>query len=243
MKWSQILNKETLDIGDSLFARAQKERSEGKAIYPPQNQIFSALNLTHPEDLKVCIVGQDPYHGTNQANGLAFSVSPGVTPPPSLINIFKELVSDTGANMPSNGDLTPWAKQGVLLLNTSLTVYPGQPASCVNWGWDKFVRDILTASLRLPQPVVYILWGAHARNTLSDCPLRPGYTLHHGAPDLDYIRINQLTKVAITSSHPSPYSAATDSRTAMPFLGSHVFTVTNAMLEAMGTTPVDWMLP
>lgn len=243
MKWSQLLEPNSLAIGDSLFARAQQERNDGKTIYPPQDQIFNALNLTRPEDLKICILGQDPYHGAGQANGLAFSVPPGIKPPPSLVNIFHELVADTGANMPSGGDLTPWAKQGVLLLNTSLTVYHRQPASCVDWGWSDFIRDILTASLKLPQPIVYILWGAHARNTLADCPVHVNYMLHHGAPDVRSIQANRVTKAAITSSHPSPYSASSDSRTAMPFLGSRVFTTANAMLKAMGSTPVDWTLP
>lgn len=225
MKWSHILPPEALEIGDALTARAQKERSDGQIIYPPQNQMFNALNLTLPENLKVCIIGQDPYHGPNQANGLAFSVSPGITPPPSLVNIFKELETDMGIPRPATGDLTPWAKQGVMLLNTSLTVYHKRPASCADWGWDKFVRHVLQASLNLPQPVVYILWGAHARNTIAEC--------QNPRPDI---------KIYMTSSHPSPYSADKGTRSAPAFLGSRVFSRTNQALVNMGVQPIDWRL-
>lgn len=225
MKWSQILPPEALVIGDGLTARAQTERQAGAVIYPPQNQIFSALNLTPPENLKVCIIGQDPYHGPGQANGLAFSVSPGITPPPSLINIFKELETDLGIPRPISGDLSNWARQGVMLLNTSLTVYHKRPASCVDWGWDKFVQYILQTSLNLPQPVIYILWGAHARNTIAQC--------QNPRPDI---------KIYITSSHPSPYSADKGTRTAPAFLGSRVFSRTNQILTSLGVPPVDWRL-
>lgn len=120
------------------------------------------MSLTQPEDVKVCIVGQDPYHTPGAANGLAFSISPGSPIQPSLRNIFTELNSDLGIQIPQTGDLTPWAERGVLLLNTSLTVYEHKANSCVNWGWDKFTTEVLKAATKLPQPIVFMLWGANA---------------------------------------------------------------------------------
>lgn len=128
VKWSDILSPAALEKAKQLQARVKKEGANGHIIYPPQDQIFRALTLTQPEAVKVVIIGQDPYHGPGQANGLAFSVSPGVAIPPSLRNIFKELQDDLGCPPPKSGDLTPWAERGVLLLNTSLTV-AGQPCS------------------------------------------------------------------------------------------------------------------
>lgn len=226
MKWSQILPPEALAIGDTLFERAERERAEGKIIYPPQNQIFNALNLTPPENLKVCIIGQDPYHGPGQANGLAFSVNQDICPPPSLDNIFRELIIDLNLPMPRYGDLTPWTQQGVMLLNTSLTVYHKQPASCTDWGWDIFVKHIIQTSLYLQQPTVYILWGAHARKTFAQC-VNP-------RPDI---------KITFMSTHPSPYSANKPAGNIQAFLGSRVFSRTNGLLEHMGVAPVDWRLP
>lgn len=152
-------------------------------------------------------------------------MSPGIKPPPSLINIFRELNTDLGLPMPASGDLTPWAQQGVLLLNTSLTVYHKQPASCTDWGWDKFVRHILQTSLNLPQPVIYILWGAHARNAMANLQ----------NPDPKH-------KLLLKSSHPSPYSADKPSGGVPAFLGSRVFSKTNELLTNMGVQPIDWRL-
>ena len=126
----------------SLAKKAQAARGSGLTVYPPQSQIFHALTLTPPEKVKVVIVGQDPYYGPGQANGLAFSVSPGVPIPPSLRNIFREMHADIGAKIPDSGDLTRWAEQGVLLLNTVLTVQEGMPNSHKDWGWQKFVLEV-----------------------------------------------------------------------------------------------------
>ena len=159
VKWSDILSPAALEKAKQLQARVKKEGANGHIIYPPQDQIFRALTLTQPEAVKVVIIGQDPYHGPGQANGLAFSVSPGVAIPPSLRNIFKELQDDLGCPPPKSGDLTPWAERGVLLLNTSLTVEQGKPASHAAWGWQLFVSDICRACVALPQPIVFLLWG------------------------------------------------------------------------------------
>lgn len=131
-KWSEILPQDALYLATELEAHAQEERDNGKILYPPQEQIFRALQLTKPEDVRV---GQDPYHTPGQANGLAFSIAPGNPLQPSLVNIFKELEEDVGIKRPESGDLTKWAENGVLLLNTSLTVYEHQANSCVRWGY------------------------------------------------------------------------------------------------------------
>lgn len=167
-KWSEILPQEALYLATELEAHAQEERDNGKKLYPPQDQIFRALQLTKPEDVRVCIVGQDPYHTPGQANGLAFSIAPGNPLQPSLVNIFKELEEDVGIKKPEDGDLTKWAENGVLLLNTSLTVYEHQANSCAKWGWDKFTKSVLQAATKLPQPVVFLLWGANAQDLLND---------------------------------------------------------------------------
>ena len=166
MKWSELLTQDALDLSVKLKERALEERNNGKHIYPPQDQICRALQLTPPEKVKVCLVGQDPYHTPGQANGLAFSVAPGNPLQPSLVNIFKELKDDLNIPQPSSGDLTKWAENGVLLLNTSLTVYEHQANSCVGWGWNKFTKAILQAATRLPQPIVFMLWGANAQELL-----------------------------------------------------------------------------
>lgn len=139
MKWNDILSENDRKLAIQLSKRAAEERAQGKQVFPPQNLIFQALEATPPDKVKVVIVGQDPYHGPGQANGLAFSVGPGITPPPSLKNIFKELNADLGLPIPLSGDLSPWAKQGVLLLNTVLTVEQGKPNSHKDWGWQDFL--------------------------------------------------------------------------------------------------------
>lgn len=226
IRWSEILPDHTLALGDQLEARAQHERGLGKTIYPPQDNIFNALSLTTPDKLKVCIVGQDPYHGPGQANGLAFSVNPGVQLPPSLRNIYQELVNDIKCPYPTSGDLTPWTKQGVLLLNTSLTVYEHQANSHADWGWHEFTKSVFQTALTLPQPIVFILWGTKAQQFVAD---------------LDITKYPN--KRVLVSTHPSPFSANRGSYTCPPFIGSCPFTNANNLLTAMGSTPIDWRLP
>ena len=226
IKWSDILPEDVMQLGDKLAERAQNERGLGKTIYPPQNDIFKALSMTTPDKLKVCIVGQDPYHGPNQANGLAFSVNPGVQLPPSLRNIFDELVNDIGCPRPTTGDLTPWTEQGVLLLNTSLTVYEHQANSHVEWGWHDFTKAVFKTALTLPQPLVFILWGAKAQQFVAD---------------LDITKYPN--KRVLVSTHPSPFSANRGSYVCPAFIGSCPFTNANNRLQEMGATPIDWRLP
>ncbi len=224
-KWSDVLSQESLEKAKVLYERAMDARNSGSVIYPPQNQIFRALTLTPPESVKVVIVGQDPYHEAGQANGLAFSVNAGITLPPSLRNIFKELNADLGVPVPKSGDLTPWAERGVLLLNTVLTVQEGAANSHKNWGWQAFVLDVFAACARLPQPVVFLLWGGQAQAFVSK---------------LDFDRCEK--KMYYASTHPSPLGARKPTATAPAFIGSRPFSKVNEMLRSMGAEPVDWAL-
>lgn len=225
-QWPAVLSDDVIDIADELEYRTSYEREQGKTIFPPQNQILRALQLTPPEKVKVVIVGQDPYHGAGQANGLAFSVNPGVPFPPSLRNIFKELQSDLGYPIPKSGDLTPWAEQGVLLLNTVLTVEEGKANSHKDWGWQIFVLEVFKACVKLPQPIVFLLWGGQARAFCAG------------------LQLSKLeNKACLFSSHPSPLGASNGSRAVPAFLGSRPFSQTNALLRRMGAEPVDWSLP
>ncbi len=236
MKWSDILEEDTLYLSDGLAKRALEERAAGKAICPPQDCIFRALTLTPPDKVKVCIVGQDPYHTPGQANGLAFSVAPDAPLQPSLKNIFKELQEDIGCGTPPNGDLTAWAERGVLLLNTSLTVYEHQANSHASWGWQFFTKDVLNTVNGLSQPVVFILWGANAQDLKWNL-------MHKGSKqEGNVITHNSVNKAIILSSHPSPFSANKPCRDTPPFRGSKPFSKANELLEKMGSEPIDWRL-
>ncbi len=187
-----------------------------RTIYPDMYDIFNALHYTPYKDVKVVILGQDPYHGPNQAHGLSFSVKPGVPAPPSLVNIFKELNSDVGCYIPNNGYLKKWADQGVLLLNTVLTVRAGQPNSHKNKGWEHFTDKVISLLNDREDPVVFILWGRNAQ-AKQDLITNP----HH------YI---------IKSPHPSPYSANRG------FFGSRPFSKTNNFLKSIGKEAIDWQI-
>lgn len=237
-KWSEILPQEALYLATELEAHAQEERDNGKKLYPPQDQIFRALQLTKPEDVRVCIVGQDPYHTPGQANGLAFSIAPGNPLQPSLVNIFKELEEDVGIKKPEDGDLTKWAENGVLLLNTSLTVYEHQANSCAKWGWDKFTKSVLQAATKLPQPVVFLLWGANAQDLLND--LISCAAVYEDGKHI--VKENLIKKAYVLSSHPSPFSATRPCRGTPAFRGSKPFSTANTLLTSMGGTPIDQSL-
>lgn len=183
-------------------------------IYPPGGKIFSAFDSCPFDDTKVVIIGQDPYHGAGQANGLCFSVNPGVRMPPSLVNIFKEVESDTGAPFPQNGDLSRWAEQGVLLLNSSLTVREGQPASHSDIGWEEFTDSVVDKLNREKENLVFILWGSHA--------IKKGE------------KIDRNKHLVLTSPHPSPLSAHRG------FFGNHHFSKANQYLAAHGKEPIQW---
>lgn len=186
-------------------------------VYPDMYDIFNALHYTPYGETKVCILGQDPYHGPGQAHGLSFSVQPGVPPPPSLRNIFKELHDDLGCPISNHGCLEHWARQGVLLLNTVLTVRAGAANSHKGRGWEKFTDRVIAELNRREQPVVFILWGRHARAKAS--------------------MIDTSRHPIITSAHPSPLAAHHG------FFGSRPFSRTNRYLIEAGMEPVDWALP
>jgi uracil-DNA glycosylase len=186
-------------------------------VYPPQEEVFAALHLTPFAEVKVVILGQDPYHGPNQAHGLCFSVRPGVPPPPSLQNIFKELEADLGVPPPQHGCLDSWARQGVLLLNASLTVRQGTAASHQGKGWETFTDEVLRTVNAKPETVVFILWGASARKKKA--------------------LIDTTRHVIIESPHPSPLSASSG------FFGSKPFSRANAALVEAGREPIDWAVP
>jgi len=186
-------------------------------VYPPHEEVFAALHLTPYDSVKVLILGQDPYHGPEQAHGLCFSVRRGVAVPPSLQNIYKELESDLGIHPPEHGNLEAWAGQGVLLLNASLTVRAHKAASHQGKGWETFTDEVIRAVDAKPERVVFLLWGASARKKKAF--------------------VDTSRHVVIESPHPSPLSAHRG------FLGSRPFSRANAALEEAGREPVDWRLP
>jgi uracil-DNA glycosylase len=186
-------------------------------VYPPADCVFAALHLTPYESTRVVILGQDPYHGPKQAHGLCFSVQHGVPVPPSLVNIFKELRDDLDIEVPQHGNLEAWARQGVLLLNATLTVRAGAAASHQGKGWEQFTDEVLRVVDAKPHPVVFILWGASARRKKA--------------------LIDTSRHVIIESAHPSPLSAHNG------FLGSRPFSRTNGALRSAGLEPIDWTLP
>lgn len=193
-----------------------ERKAAGARIFPPGSQWFRALDLTPPDQVRVVILGQDPYHGPGQAHGLCFSVQPGVRPPPSLINIYKELERDLGITPPTHGFLESWARQGVLLLNAVLTVEMGEAGSHQKRGWEKFTDAVIARVNALEHPVVFLLWGSHAQKKAANVDAR---------------------HLVLKAPHPSPLSAHRG------FLGCGHFSQANAFLEQHGMAPVDWRLP
>jgi uracil-DNA glycosylase len=194
------------------------EEDGGKAIYPPRGERLRALELTPLEAVKVVILGQDPYHGPGQAHGLCFSVPEGVRVPPSLVNIYKELQSDLGIPPRPHGNLEGWARQGVLLLNASLTVEAGRAGSHAGRGWEAITDAAVAAVAAREAPSVFILWGSHARKKAANIPELQGDTRH----------------LVLTAPHPSPLSAHSG------FFGSRPFSKANAFLQAQGRGAIDW---
>lgn len=192
------------------------EVTAGRRFYPAADRVFNALALTPFDEVRAVILGQDPYHGPGQAMGLCFSVPEGVRPPPSLQNIYAELESDLGLPPPTTGDLTPWARRGVLLLNAVLTVSPGKPASHAGKGWERFTDRAVRELSERREGIVFLLWGRYAqqKGAVVDA------SRHH----------------VLTASHPSPYSAANG------FFGCRHFSRANELLAAGGSGPVDWAL-
>lgn len=215
--WDELLKDEfQKEYYQKLRCFLAKEYDE-KTIYPDQYKIFEALKLTPYKDVKVVILGQDPYHGENQAHGLAFSVQKGVKIPPSLVNIYKELSTDLNCYIPNNGYLEYWARQGVLLLNTSLTVVANIANSHRNKGWEMFTDSIIQLLNQKDIPIVFLLWGNNARDKTK--------------------YISNPKHLILTAVHPSPLSASRG------FFGCKHFSKANNFLEKSGQVPIDWQIP
>lgn len=215
-KWDDILKDEYNEEYFKNLISFVKDEYKVKTIYPKENEVFNAFRYTDFDNVKVVILGQDPYHGPNQAEGLSFSVSNEVLKPPSLQNIFKELESDLGIPFPKKNSLKPWASQGVLLLNAVLTVEEHKPTSHKDKGWETFTDDVIKELNQKKEPVVFILWGAYARNKKS--------------------LITNPNHYIIESAHPSPFSARNG------FFGSKPFSKTNEFLKANNLKEIDWKI-
>ncbi|WP_293201113.1 uracil-DNA glycosylase [Paenibacillus sp.] len=215
--WDEVLQKETESEYFNKIRYALAAEYKTQTVYPPKEELFSALKLTPYHQVKAVIIGQDPYHGAGQAHGLSFSVKPGVRVPPSLRNIYKELQADLGTPIPSHGSLIHWAKQGVLLLNAVLTVREGQPNSHQTLGWQTFTDAVIRELNERTEPMVFMLWGSYAQKK--------------GA------FINRDKHLVLESTHPSPLAAHRG------FLGSRPFSKTNEFLVSQGIKPIDWTIP
>ena len=215
--WKNVLKAE---FNKPYFLEAvtflRMEKSAGKTIFPPGSLLFNAFNTTPFDAVKVVLLGQDPYHGPGQAHGLCFSVPEKISPPPSLVNIFRELHNDTGVPFPSSGNLTRWAQQGVLLLNASLSVRSNEPMSHSKIGWAQFTDTVITKISDLKKNIVFLLWGKFAQEKQA--------------------LIDETKHLVLKAAHPSPYSANNG------FLGCRHFSKTNDYLVQNGIDPIDWSL-
>ena len=213
--WKQALKNEfDRPYFQQVVTFLKIERAQGKTIYPPGSLIFNAFDKTPFDKVKVVIIGQDPYHGEGQAHGLSFSVQPGVKPPPSLVNIYKELQTDIGMPIPTSGNLDHWAEQGVLLLNAALTVRANEPASHAKIGWADFTNTVISKLSDDKSGVIFLLWGrfAHEKQSL----------------------IDETRHFVLKAAHPSPFSADKG------FFGCKHFSKTNELLSKQGLDPIDW---
>lgn len=213
--WKQALKNEfDRPYFQQVVTFLKIERAQGKTIYPPGSLIFNAFDKTPYDKVKVVIIGQDPYHGDGQAHGLSFSVQPGVKPPPSLVNIYKELQTDIGMPIPTSGNLDHWAEQGVLLLNAALTVRANEPASHAKIGWTDFTNAVISKLSDDKSGVIFLLWGrfAHEKQSL----------------------IDETRHFVLKAAHPSPFSADKG------FFGCKHFSKTNELLSRQGLDPIDW---
>jgi uracil-DNA glycosylase len=215
--WKPLLKDEISKPHFEKLAQFLKEERRKYQVFPPEQEVFTALELTPYQEVKVLLLGQDPYHNEGQAHGLAFSVRPGTPIPPSLLNIFKELQADTGIPIPNHGSLKSWARQGVLLLNAVLTVRAHQPNSHKNKGWERFSDAVIAAVNEKPGPIVFLLWGNYARKKTS--------------------LIDTDRHVVLQAAHPSPLSANRG------YFGSRPFSKTNAVLVRAGKEAIDWQIP
>jgi uracil-DNA glycosylase len=217
LSWNDVLSAEKQQpYFKQLLAFVEGERAAGKTIYPPKSDVLNALAYTPFSEVKVVIIGQDPYHGPHQAHGLSFSVKPPTPPPPSLVNIFLELKSDLGIERPSHGNLESWARQGVLLLNAVLTVEEGEPGSHANKGWERFTSKVIEELNVRKEHLVFLLWGAYAQKKAEF--------------------VDRTKHLVLTAPHPSPLSAHRG------FLGCKHFSQANAYLARHHQQPIDWGL-
>lgn len=214
--WQRVIGRERDEPYFKDLERFLEEERRSHVIYPPEHLVFRALELTPFESVNVVLLGQDPYHGPGQAHGLCFSVTPESKPPPSLVNILRELKSDLGIPVPATGCLEGWAKQGVLLLNTVMTVRANQPLSHRNRGWEAFTDRIIQSISDKPEPVVFLLWGGQAQKKAG--------------------LIDRTRHIVISSAHPSPLSANAG------FFGSKPFSRVNSALRTLGKQEIDWRL-
>jgi uracil-DNA glycosylase len=214
--WQDAVGAETEKPYFKELADFVEQERERGPVYPPREEVFAALDATPFDQVKVLVLGQDPYHGEGQGHGLCFSVRPGVKIPPSLRNIYKELRDDLGHPVPDNGYLMPWAKKGVLLLNAVLTVRAGEANSHKGKGWERFTDEVIHAVAARSDPAVFVLWGNYAKKKL---PL-----------------IDTERHAVVQGAHPSPLSAR-------KFLGSRPFSAIESAVEKQGHTPIDWRIP
>ena len=215
--WDEVLKNEFSSEYYRKMREILKREYTTQIIYPKMENIFSALKLTSYKDTKVLILGQDPYHGPGQAHGLAFSVNPGIKTPPSLLNMYKEIRDEYGYDIPNNGYLVPWAKQGILLLNATLTVREGQPNSHSKIGWETFTDNIIKKLNDREDPVIFVLWGNNARKKKTF--------------------ITNKRHFVLEATHPSPLSANRG------FFGCMHFRKINEILSKMGKTEINWQIP
>ena len=214
--WDEILKEEFNKPYFKELIKFVDEEYQKKTIFPQKSNIFNAFRYTPYDKVKVLILGQDPYHGVGQAHGLAFSVQDGVTPPPSLVNIYKEMQSDLGISPTRSGCLIPWTEQGVMLLNAVLTVEKDKAASHKDHGWETFTDAVIKILNEKEEPMVFILWGSYARSKK--------------------IYLTNPNHLILEATHPSPFSAYNG------FFGSRPFSKTNAFLESKGVKPIDWRI-
>ncbi|GDX44208.1 uracil-DNA glycosylase 2 [Bacteroidota bacterium] len=216
--WKEMLSEEfQKDYFKRITEQLKIEIQSRVKIYPPGPMIFNAFNTTDFNEVKVVIIGQDPYHGPGQAHGLSFSVQPGVKPPPSLVNIYKEIETDLGIKMPRNfGDLTAWAKQGVLMLNATLTVRANEPNSHAGLGWNQFTDAVIQKLNQEKEHLVFLLWGNFAK--------------------VKGLQIDQQKHLVLKAAHPSPFAADKG------FFGCKHFSKTNQYLIEHGLDPIDWLI-
>lgn len=214
--WKAVIGGEFEQPYFQMLADFVDSERAAHQVFPPEDEVFNAFKMTPFDEVKVLLLGQDPYHDDGQAHGLCFSVRRGVKPPPSLVNMFKELKTDLGCSIPNNGCLEPWARQGVMLLNAVLTVQAHKPNSHKDQGWEKFTDAAIRALNARAEPVVFMLWGAYAQKKLKiiDADRHP----------------------VVTAAHPSPLSMK-------KFMGSKPFSRANDALEKLGRDPVDWQIP